>query len=81
MLIEHPQMLVDRGVPRCSGFICLDNSENMFSVNKTLDQGLGANSGTHSLINFFAFSSFLCFLQKSEKAYFDQRLECAAPKC
>ena len=60
-------MLVDRGVPWCSGFICLDNSENMFSGNKTLDQGLGANSGTHSLINFLLFLPFYVFCKKVKK--------------
>ena len=33
-------------------------------------------------INFLAFSSIFCFLHKNvEKADFDQRSECEAPKC
>ena len=57
-----------------------------FSGNNTCQQGSGANSKKHSLLNFASILLlFLPFLQlfcakNIEKAYVDQCFECAAPK-
>ena len=57
-----------------------------FSGNKTLNKRSGANSKTHFLLKFatnFLFSFFfqLFCTKNAEKAYVDQCLEWAAPKC
>ena len=51
-----------------------------FSVNKPLNQCLGASPKTF-LPHFSSFGFFFTFfIQKCEKAYSDQHLKCAAPK-
>ena len=62
-------------------------SKNMFLPLKTLNQHFDANLKKHLFAKFcskfHAFSYFFSFLaQKNiKRAYFDQGLECAAPKC
>ena len=56
-------------------------------IEQTLHQGSGAISKKNYFaklcVNFVSFSSFFWLSDRRnvEKAYFDQHLECAAPKC
>ena len=65
---------------RCKNVFSL--LKTFFSVNKNFDQRCGAMSKKHVfcsiLLLFLPFSDFLC--KNVVKTYFDQRLECSAPK-
>ena len=70
----------------CSYKILFSLLKRYFSGNKTLDQHPGANKKKHLFAKFWntflAFSSFFSFFDTKniEKVYFDQHLECTAPK-
>ena len=70
--------------PKKWAFFLKNTFLHHFWGNKTVDQHSGANLNKHVFCNFLLQIScfFLLFNTKNaENDYFDQRLECAAPKC
>ena len=58
--------------------------KSSFFGNKTVDQRFGANLKKHvfckNLLQIYCFFKLFC-TKNAENDYFDQRLECTAPKC